>query len=234
MLTKKYLIKKGTKKYYITLFNNSINTLFKIKLNDGNSIKGSPIKIDKKVITFKSDTSKFYEIPITLIKSAQEIAILNDRYYMSLAIKISRKCVPEKRAKPTPSVGAVLVKDNCILAKGYRGQKKTGQHAEYFVLEKLLKNRNISGSDLYTTLEPCTIRNNPKIPCVERIKERKISRVVIGILDPNQEIRGEGVWILREAGIAVVLCDPDQMAEIEEINRTFIRYYRKLSKISKI
>jgi pyrimidine deaminase RibD-like protein len=103
----------------------------------------------------------------------------------------------------------------------YRGKK---EHAEFVLLEKKLKMRSLAGATVYTTLEPCTVRNEDKTPCVERLIQRRVARVVIGMLDPNPLVTGYGYWKLRKAGVRVTIVDEDDlMAQLEEVNRNFIR-----------
>ena len=79
---------------------------------------------------------------------------------------------------------------------------------------------------IFTTLEPCTSRGHPKLPCVERLIERRLGRVVIGTVDPNPDVQGLGILRLRAAGIAVSFFDETAMAEVEELNREFFRAMR--------
>lgn len=115
----------------------------------------------------------------------------DDRRFAQMAVEEASRSVSEDD-KPRPKVGAVVVKDGKVLSKAYRGEIPKS-HAEYIALEHKLANELVAGATVYTTLEPCTTRGHPKIPCAQRLVERKVARVVIGMLDPNPEIRGLGV-----------------------------------------
>jgi pyrimidine deaminase RibD-like protein len=149
----------------------------------------------------------------------------HDYNFARRAIEEARKSISECDGKPRPRVGAVVVKDGRIVATGYRGERPAN-HAEYIALEQKLPEEVAAGSTVYTTLEPCTTRNHPKIPCAERLIERRVKRVFIGMLDPNPQIQGHGVRKLREAGIIVQLFPDDLQAEVEELNREFSRFYK--------
>lgn len=140
---------------------------------------------------------------------------------MRLAVDIARKCMSEGD-RITPKVGAVIAQNGTVIQSAFRGELTPGEHAEFTLLERKCPDIVLSGSTVYTTLEPCTTRNEPKIPCVDRLVRRKVARVVIGMLDPDVRIRGNGILTLRRANIRVDLFPPELMTEIEELNRNFI------------
>ncbi len=104
---------------------------------------------------------------------------------MVRAIGLARRCVSES-GKVAPKVGALVARDGVVIGTAFRGELTPGEHAEFTLLERKLADRTLSGATLFTTLEPCTSRNHPKIPCADRIVERRIKRVVIGTFEPPE------------------------------------------------
>ena len=143
---------------------------------------------------------------------------------MRLAVREAARCIPEPGGV-RPRVGVVVVRSGELLCSAHRGELKPGDHAEYTALEGKLGSTPVAGATLYTTLEPCTSRNIPKMPCAERLIQRKITRVLIGMLDPNPNISGRGLRRLREANIETELFPSNLMAELEELNREFISHF---------
>lgn len=100
---------------------------------------------------------------------------------------------------PNPPVGAVIVRNNTIVAVG--GTQTFGkEHAEIMALKQL--DFNAQGCDIYVTLEPCCHFGKTP-PCTEAIIRSGIKKVYIAIIDPNPVVSGKGVARLREAGIDV-------------------------------
>jgi len=121
----------------------------------------------------------------------------DDAYWMGLALGEAVKA--RGRTSPNPMVGAVLVKDGKLLAKGYH--RRAGlPHAE---IEAMRRVKNLKGATLYVTLEPCCHEGKRTPPCTGAILGSGIRKVVIGTLDPNPKVSGKGAKMLRRAGIKV-------------------------------
>ena len=145
-----------------------------------------------------------------------------DRRFMELAVVEARKCRPEDQ-RSAPLVAAVAVRGETLLGTAHRGEIAPGQHAEYTLLEEKLAGESLAGATVYTTLEPCTRRNHPKQPCVEWLIQRKVARVIIGMLDPNPVVRGRGYIKLRDANVVTEFFEQSLIVQLEELNREFIQ-----------
>jgi pyrimidine deaminase RibD-like protein len=146
-----------------------------------------------------------------------------ERALMERAITLARQSVSEE-GKTSPKVGAVVAREGVVLGEAFRGELTPGDHAEFTLLEKKLGNETMEGATLFTTLEPCTVRQSvSKIPCADRIIGRGLASVVIGVLDPNPAICGRGERRLLEAGIEIVRFPHDLMVQIEGLNTEFTR-----------
>lgn len=152
-----------------------------------------------------------------------------DRECMLHAIDLARKCKSEA-GKVSPRVGAVIARDGVVLGEAYRGELTPGDHAEYTLLHKKLEGEVLAKATLFTTLEPCISRGDPKIPCADRIIERQIGKVFIGVIDSNTKVQGEGELKLREAGVDIARFDSDLMPQLEELNRDFTRQHRPVGR----
>lgn len=118
--------------------------------------------------------------------------------YMQLVLDLAKKgkgCV-----FPNPMVGAILVKDDKIISRGYH--KYFGAaHAEVQAINS--SKTNVEGSTLYVNLEPCN--NWGKCPpCVDLIIKSKIKTVVCAMKDPNPLTSGKSFKKLKTAGIKVI------------------------------
>lgn len=121
-----------------------------------------------------------------------------DQRLMELAISQARKAGAETWLNPR--VGAVIVRNNRILAVGHT-HKYGGLHAERDAISKLSP-KQLLNSTLYVTLEPCN-HYGKQPPCSQLIIKSGIRRVVIAETDPHPLVAGKGIANLRVHGIEV-------------------------------
>jgi pyrimidine deaminase RibD-like protein len=153
-----------------------------------------------------------------------------DQKHMEEAIALADQCLPI--ADRIPKVGAVIAIGETVIGKGHRGtgESTDDDHAEKTALDGVVERKQLPTATLYTTLEPCTpdVRSKPLTCCTELIAHAEIKRVFIGIRDPNQGVRGKGLWELQRRGIEVELFPPDLAKRIRAINDRFIREQQTL------
>ena len=144
---------------------------------------------------------------------------MTDESYIQLALEIAKKGIGE--VSPNPLVGCLLVKNDRIIGAGYH-QKFGANHAEINALENAKE--PVEGSTLFINLEPCSHYGKTP-PCVDKIIENKIKRVVIGTLDMNPIVSGKGVQKLKSAGIDVKVGVMEN--ECIDLNKFFFKYITK-------
>ena len=141
---------------------------------------------------------------------------MDDEKYMRLALRLAIKA--KGRTSPNPLVGAVIVKDNRIIGKGYH--RRAGEpHAEINALD--MAGERARGATLYLNLEPCAHFGRTS-PCTKKIISSRIKEVVVAMIDPNPLNCGRGVKELRKAGIEVKVRTLKK--EAKKINEAYIKY----------
>ncbi len=127
---------------------------------------------------------------------------MDSRQIMRLALREARKA--SGRTYPNPPVGAVLFRDEELLARGHT--RPVGDiHAEIAALEGCVRRHGADtarGATMAVTLEPCAHTGRTG-PCCEALIAAGIARVIVGHRDPNPEVAGRGIDQLRTAGIEV-------------------------------
>jgi diaminohydroxyphosphoribosylaminopyrimidine deaminase / 5-amino-6-(5-phosphoribosylamino)uracil reductase len=123
-----------------------------------------------------------------------------------------------RRGYPNPTVGAVVVApDGRTVGEGI-SEPAGGPHAEVVALEAARDAAR--GATLYVTMEPCAHHGRTP-PCVDRILEAGVGRVVAGCADPSPEARG-GAELLRAAGVAAEVLDLLRARRQNEAWRTWV------------
>ena len=146
---------------------------------------------------------------------------MNHQYYMQKALDLALK--GWLRVAPNPMVGAVIVKNEEIVASGYH-QQYGGPHAEVNAVNSLPPGVDPSDCTLYVTLEPCS-HHGKTPPCADLLVSKGFKEVVIACEDPNPLVAGKGTEKLKVAGISVITGVLEQ--EARQVNKRFICFHEK-------
>jgi diaminohydroxyphosphoribosylaminopyrimidine deaminase/5-amino-6-(5-phosphoribosylamino)uracil reductase len=120
--------------------------------------------------------------------------------------------------EPNPMVGCILTRDGRVIGEGFH-QRYGGPHAEPTALAAC--SESPAGATAYVTLEPCCHTNKQTPPCAPRLIEARVRRVVVGCLDPNPAVNGQGVAMLRNGGVEVDSAPPELAAEFRQLIAPF-------------
>lgn len=139
-----------------------------------------------------------------------------DEQLMWKALKLAIK--GRGRTSPNPMVGAIIAKGRKIVGEGWH--KKAGEpHAEILALQAAKEEAR--DATLYINLEPCC-HHGKTPPCVDKIIKSGISRVIIAMPDPNPQVSGRGIQLLKDAGIKTEVGLLQE--EAQQLNEAFLKY----------
>lgn len=146
---------------------------------------------------------------------------MSDERFMHEALALARQ--GQGFVEPNPMVGAVIVREGRIIGRGWH-KRFGGPHAEVEAIRDCRQQgQDPAGATMYVTLEPC--RHHGKTPpCTDAIRQARLARVVVAMVDPSAHAAGAGAHELRQAGVEVEvgLCQH----EAEQLNEPFLKRVR--------
>ena len=142
-------------------------------------------------------------------------------YYIKRCLEIAKNGLGSTR--PNPMVGCVIVVDEKIIGEGYTSPYG-GNHAEVNAIRSV-KNKNLlEKATLYVTLEPCSHFGKTP-PCSDLIIKHKIQKVVIGCIDENAKVAGNGIKALQNSGCHVTVGVLEK--ECKNHHKRFLTFHNK-------
>lgn len=141
-------------------------------------------------------------------------------YYMRQCFSLAKKAIG--KTSPNPYVGSIIVKNNQVISHGFH-ERSGLPHAEANAINNATV--ELTNATLYCNLEPCCHLEKKTPPCAQAIIKTGITKVVISNLDPNPQVAGNGVKLLRENGLEVVIEILKDEGEL--LNEVFFTHIQK-------
>ena len=137
-----------------------------------------------------------------------------DQQMMQRCLDLARRALGQ--TAPNPLVGSVIVKQGQVIGEGFH-PRAGHPHAEVFALRAA--GSEAAAATVYVNLEPCSHFGRTP-PCADALIAAGVSRVVVGMVDPNPKVAGTGIDRLRQAGIEVVVGIAE--ADCQALNEPFV------------
>jgi diaminohydroxyphosphoribosylaminopyrimidine deaminase/5-amino-6-(5-phosphoribosylamino)uracil reductase len=156
-----------------------------------------------------------------LIYSLNFESMNQHEFYMNRCLELGAKALRE--VAPNPMVGCVIIHDGNIIGEGYHilyGK----EHAEVNAIRSVNDKELLKQATLYVNLEPCSHFGKTP-PCADLIIKHHIPHVVIGSVDTNSLVAGQGIEKLKKAGIKVEIGILQQ--ECRTLNKRFFTHHEK-------
>lgn len=147
---------------------------------------------------------------------------------MNTSEKYIKRCIQlakngQGNTYPNPMVGSVIVHEGKIIGEGWH--RKAGEpHAEVHAVQSVKDKSLLKKATIYVSLEPCSHFGKTP-PCCDLIIQSGIPNVVIGTVDPNIKVAGNGIKKLIEAGVHVKVGVLEE--ECYELNNRFFTFHNK-------
>lgn len=149
---------------------------------------------------------------------------MKDEKYIRRCFELAKKGLGY--TSPNPIVGAVLVIKDKIIAEGYHTAYGK-PHAEVEAINNAIKKgykHLLNKATLYVNLEPCCHWGKTP-PCVDKIIEVGIKKVVCSMYDPNPKVNGKGIKILKTKKVDCKVGVLEE--EARELNKFYIKWITK-------
>ena len=168
------------------------------ELSEERHVRVSVIPHTRKVTTFGT-LQEGDRVNIEFDSRGHSPSVSTDEDFMRMAI--AQGDLGRVTAPPNPWVGCVIVKDGEVIGRGYHHKAGT-PHAEIVAMANVANKKDIEGSTVYTTLEPCSHHGRTG-PCCEALVEKGVARCVVAVCDPDEKVSGRGNKYMRDHGIQV-------------------------------
>ena len=131
---------------------------------------------------------------------------IDDRNWLIKAIDLSRQCPPSQKAF---CVGAIILgTDGALISTGYSRERNPREHAKETAINKAIEQgKNLAGSTIYSSLEPCSPRLSGAKSCTDLIIDSGIKKVIFALFEPPVFVVSNGTSRLHEHGIEVIVLE---------------------------